>query len=289
MREKLGKGDQVALTACSDLLPRTAEPRIRELCGCLEELGLEPAAGGYLFGKEPLERSGREKAETLNGYYRDRKIRAVFDVSGGNAANEVLPWLDFEAVKRDPKPFWGYSDCTVLLNAVYTGTGTPGVLWQVRNLVGDAAGLQRERFGQWLEGGEALFSPRWKFCSGRSMEGILVGGNIRCFLKLAGTVYFPDLEGKILFLESLGGGPALLASLLAQLEQLGAFQKIAGLLLGTFTELEKDPGGTDILDLVYRRRIPSDLPVAVTGEIGHGGASRALLIGGRYEVKEGAV
>ena len=73
------------------------------------------------------------------------------------------------------------------------------------------------------------------------MEGILLGGNLRCFLKLAGTPYFPDLDGKLLFLESLGGGPELIASLLAQLSQLGVFQKIAGLLLGTFTELSKNP------------------------------------------------
>ena len=74
------------------------------------------------------------------------------------------------------------------------------------------------------------------------MEGILAGGNLRCFLKLAGTPYFPDLTGKILFLESLGGGPELLASLLSQLGQLGVFQKISGLLFRHLYRAGKESG-----------------------------------------------
>ena len=282
----LKEGEMVALTACSDLLPRTAEAQIQELCGCLEALGLIPAAGPHLFGEKPLEKSGREKAEILNRCYRDERIRALFDVSGGNGANEILPWLDFEAVKKHPKPFWGYSDCTVILNAVYTKTGNSGVLWQVRNLVRDAGALQRERFGRWMDGKEDLFSVNWRFCRGHSMEGILLGGNLRCFLKLAGTPYFPDLDGKLLFLESLGGGPELIASLLAQLSQLGVFQKSAGLLLGTFTELSKNPANPDVGTLLSRCGLPSGLPVAAASEVGHGGASRALVIGGRYIIEE---
>ena len=99
-------GDRVALTACSDLLPRTAKGQIRELCGRLRKMGLEPTFREEMFGDTSLDLTGREKAEILNGYYRDEKIRAVFDVSGGNGANEILPWVDWEAVQEDPKPFW---------------------------------------------------------------------------------------------------------------------------------------------------------------------------------------
>ena len=279
-------GDRVALTACSDLLPRTAKGQIRELCGRLRKIGLESTFREEMFGDTSLDLTGREKAEILNGYYRDEKIRAVFDVSGGNGDNEILPWVDWEAVQEDPKPFWGYSDCSVILNALLTRTGHPGVLWQIRNLVREQGKLQQIRFENWLtQANQELFQPNWQFCRGNFMEGILAGGNLRCFLKLAGTPYFPDLTGKILFLESLGGGPELLASLLSQLGQLGVFQKISGLLFGTFTELEKNPDNPGILKLLGRQEIPPNLPIAVTREAGHGADAKALLIGKKISLR----
>ena len=285
-RKSLRPGDRVALTACSDLLPRTAEGQIRELCGRLRKMGIEPIFREELFGDTSLDLTGRKKAEILNGYYRDEKIRAVFDVSGGNGANEILPWVDWEAVREDPKPFWGYSDCSVILNALLARTGNPGGLWQIRNLVREQGAEQSVRFENWLRGKDpGLFRPDWEFRRGTFMEGILAGGNLRCFLKLAGTPYFPDLTGKILFLESLGGGPELLASLLSQLGQLGAYRKISGLLLGTFTELEKNPENPGILDLLDRQALPGDLPVAITRQVGHGAGAKALFIGKRISLK----
>ena len=282
---RLRSGERVALSACSDLLSPAAAPQIDSLCGWLETFGLEAAAGEQLFGENALGLSGREKAEFLNGYYRDGSIRAIFDVSGGNAANEVLPWLDLEAVRRSGKPFWGYSDCTVILNALYAQTGVSGCLWQIRNLVREEGELQRRRFSSWMKGNDtSLFDVHGKFRRGNRMEGVLVGGNLRCFLKLAGTPFFPELEGKLLFLEALGGGPALLASLFGQLEQLGAFQKVSGILLGTFTELEQKPGNPGAFELLTRCRLPEDLPVAATREAGHGADSRGLWIGERCQI-----
>lgn len=57
---------------------------------------------------------------------------------------------------------------------------------------------------------------------------------MRCFLKLAGTRFWPDMEGKILLLEASGGEAAQMASCLAQLRQIGVFEQIRGILLGTF-------------------------------------------------------
>ncbi len=94
--------------------------------------------------------------------------------------------------------------------------------------------MQRRRF----ENRTALFDPQVRFVQGEKMEGVVVGGNIRCFLKLAGTRYFPDLWDKILLLEAYGGEVPQMATYLAQLKQLGAFEKVGGILLGTFTAME---------------------------------------------------
>ena len=113
------------------------------------------------------------------------------------------------------------------------------------------------------------------------MSGILVGGNIRCFLKLAGTEYFPDLPGNILLLEAYGGDEPQFLTYFSQLEQLGAFQKVSGILLGTFTQLEREKGAEQVWRLL-KDFVPEPLPVAKTAFIGHGTDSRAAVIGEKY-------
>lgn len=115
----------------------------------------------------------------------------------------------------------------------------------------------------------------------RQLHGIVVGGNIRCFLKLAGTEYMPDLTDKILLLESYSGTAARMETYLCQLEQLGAFRKAAGILLGTFTEMQKRRCEPSVGTLV-RRYAGADMPIAVTGQVGHGTDAKGIWIGKEF-------
>ena len=105
------------------------------------------------------------------------------------------------------------------------------------------------------------------------MEGVVVGGNIRCLLKLAGTPYFPDCRGKLLFLESRSGGPDRVAACLAQLRQMGVFSQISGLLLGTFSQMEKTNQQPAVPELVLAAVKNNELPIAATRQVGHGADS----------------
>ena len=126
-----------------------------------------------------------------------------------------------------------------------------------------------------------LYQFPYQFYQGNALQGTVVGGNIRCFLKLAGTEYFPDLTDKILLFEARSGSHAQLLTYFSQLEQLGAFQKVKGIMLGTFTQLEKEQQKPDIYQLL-QRYIPSEIPVVKTQYIGHGTDSKAIKIGGEY-------
>ncbi len=116
------------------------------------------------------------------------------------------------------------------------------------------------------------------------MKDIVVGGNIRCFFKLAGTKYFPELQGKILLLESLGGLQAQRATYLAQLQQLRAFEKVNGILLGNFKEMEKVGCESEIVELV-KDYVGPILPIAKTSEIGHKNDSKAIVMGKQIKIK----
>lgn len=271
----------VALTACSDPLLNSSKGCILRLKEVLEKMSLGVLYSERIFEGQDDRASGREKAKMLMNYYENPKVEAIFDVSGGNLANELLPFLDFKRVEANHKPFFGYSDLTVLLNAIYGRTGQKTVLYQVKNLVGECGGTAREEFFHtFLDGGKQLFQFPFEFFQGSHMEGIVAGGNIRCLLKLAGTGFFPDMKGKILFLESLSGSLPLHISQFYHLLTMGVFDEIDGLLLGTFTELEKNGGLYAIREVLRAIPFSRKIPIAKTWSIGHGRDSKALMIGG---------
>ena len=273
--------DTVCIVSCSDGMLPENQGKIEELKKVFYQMGLQVLESPYLYRKDALAVSPARRGEYLMSCYEIEQVKAIFEFSVGNLANQILEFLDFETIKKSGVQFWGYSDLTVVLNALYTKAGKSSWLYQVRNLVGRDGEDQRRRF----QGEREQFLPDdWKLLAGSRMEGILVGGNIRCFLKLAGTQYFPDLEGKLLFLESFGGSEGVIASLLTQLKQMGAFDKIGGLLLGTFTELDEKEGREKIEELVLSLRGERKFPVARTSQVGHGADSRGLPIGSIYKV-----
>lgn len=268
------------ITACSNGLPENKKEEISLLADVLGRYGVSSVMSRYLYEKsDGISGSGREKAEELMSFFENPGIRHIFDVSGGDMANEVLGYLDYQKIRESRAVFWGYSDLTVILNAIYAETGKVSVLYQIRNLLYDHGEEQQKRFSQWEENETAdLFALDGRFVQGHHMEGTVVGGNIRCFLKLAGTPYFPDFNDKILFLEARSGQVPQMTTFFSQLQQTGAFDKIEGLILGTFTQMETV--SKDIVPLALRY-VKDNLPVFRTLEAGHGTDSKAVIIGGR--------
>ena len=210
--------------------------------------------------------------------YKDSSIDAIFDVSGGDLSNEVLEYIDFDVIKNNPKPFIGYSDLSVILNSIYSQSGAPSYLYQVRHIVTNEENLNR--FTNFIKGlNNDLFNFKYNWIQGKSMEGIVIGGNIRCTLKLAGTKYMPDFKGKILLLESLGGDVAKMRTFLTQLKLMGAFKEINGIILGTFTEMEKNNYNPTIEELVKEIVNDKNMPIVKTKELGHGNDSKCIVIG----------
>lgn len=280
MKTEIKSGDKVGVVCCSNGWEKRKETKLRRLEEVLLGMRLVPVFSPYLFERGNVESgTAMERAQALMDFYRDDTIRGIFDISGGDIANGILPYLDFETIAAGNKLFWGYSDLTTVINAIYTKTGKPSVLYQICNLMYDHAEEQRENFINAVFGNnETLFQFPCEFLQGRAMEGVIVGGNVRCFLKLAGTAYFPELTDKILLLESLGGTVPQMLTYFSQLQQLGAFEQVHGILLGTFTQMEQERCQPDVWTLL-KRYVAPELPVAKTAFIGHGTDSRAALVG----------
>lgn len=280
----LQPNDKIGLVACSNGMSIASKDKIHKLIIKLQELGLQVECSPYLYAKEgAISGAAREKAQVLMRFYKDDRIKMICDISGGDLANEVLCYLDFEVLKKHPKPFFGYSDLTTILNAIYTKTRQISYLYQVRNLVGDHDKMQQDRFYASLcEGKEDLFQVQYEMVQGSQMSGILVGGNIRCFLKLAGTPLMPELQEKILFLEAMSGKVPQMTTYLYQLKLMGAFEKVRGIVLGTFTQMERENEIPRIEELVKEIVGDPKMPIAKTKEIGHGSDAKALKIGSYF-------
>ena len=282
----LNYGDKVGIVCCSNGQKHYYAEKLKCLENVLRDMGLQPVFSNYIYEKENIfSGTAKERADALMEFYKDDSIKSIFDISGGDVANGILPYLDYDIIADNSKLFWGYSDLTTVLNAIYEKTGRTSVLYQIRNLLYDCKEVQIADFRNTVLQNEAdLFQWEYEFIQQREMHGVVVGGNIRCFLKLAGTEYMPDLNGKILLLESYSGRVAKMETYLCQLQQLGAFDKVAGILLGTFTEMEAEKCKPGIEELV-KRIAGKELPIAVTRKIGHGTDSKGILIGRELTLK----
>lgn len=283
---KLRPGDKIGIVCCSNGWEKRKETKLRRLEEILLGMRLVPVLSPYIFERGGVESgSAMERAQALMDFYRDDAVKGIFDISGGDIANGILPYLDYKAIAESDKKFWGYSDLTTIINAIYAKTGKSSVLYQICNLLYEHAAEQQEHFKNAILGkSETLFQFPYEFLQGHSMEGVVVGGNVRCFLKLAGTAYFPALADRILLLESLGGTAPQMLTYFSQLQQLGAFDQVRGILLGTFTQMEQEKCKPDVWSLL-KSFVRPEFPVARTEFVGHGTDSRAVLVGeyGRFE------
>ena len=204
----------------------------------------------YLAGTD------EERAADLNAAFRDPSVDAIWCVRGGYGSGRLLPLLDWEAIRKNPKPLLGFSDITALLNGIYAKTGlvTFHAPTCSSNLSEYSLGeLKKVLFSTEAAGVVAAAPPlepkegfvdrddRLRRIVAGTGRGRLVGGNISVFSMLVGTPWEPPLEGSILFLEEVGEEPYRIDRWLTHFVLTGRLSKCAGIVLGKF----KDCGPSD--------------------------------------------
>ena len=280
-------GDAIGFISCSNGL--TNNDRSLEMVSSLsrklkDDFGLETVMGDVLFLDKETQQTEApaSRAGALLSLYSDASVKAIFDLSGGDLANEILPYLDFEIIKKNPKPYFGYSDNTVIVNAIQAKTGIQNILYNPKVLVSQEEVFQTQALSDLFNQNDADWTNTFEiggYRVSKQSSPIFVGGNLRCFLKLAGTPYWPELENKVLVLESAGGRYEAMCSGLAQLEQLGAFGKINGMLIGQFTQMALDGKTAAFLAVCRNYAARYGFPVWETDFIGHDDRSKPMRIG----------
>ncbi len=280
---RLARGSRVALVApAGPLLERDDLTRAEALCRALD---YEPVMGshtarryGYLAGTD------EERLGDLNAALSDRSVDAIWCIRGGYGTTRILDRIDFEALSRRPRALIGFSDITTILNAAVSRAG-------VVAFHGPVARASMPAFSRWhFERVLACAEPAGRLgrlpsqpdvlvpredrivtLSGGIAEGPLLGGNLSLLQCLIGTPYFPDFDGAILFLEDAGEALYRVDRMLAHLRLVGTLDRLAGVVIGRFTGLERNSadgalGFDEVLETYLR---PLGIPVGYGFPVGH--------------------
>ena len=287
----LKKESTIGFISTSDGINPDNKDRIEELIRILGNFGLNVILSKTVYKIDDyFSGTPRERAYELMSFFLNEKISAIFDISGGDSCNQILPYLDFKLIRKHKKIVVGYSDVSVLLNSLFKLSSIKSVYYNVHNLYGEDCKNQHLFFSKFFlenSNNKILFPYSWLNCN--SMKGVVIGGNIRCFLKLAGTKYIPDSDGKILFLEAFSGSLNKILSLFAQIEQLDFLKKISGIILGNFYEIEKKREDNLLIDYIFQINEKYNLPIIKTNNLGHKNDSLGFGIGDKIDISSNQI
>lgn len=211
--------------------------QIRSGLAYLAGLGYQIKTGKFVYGSScHFSGTPRERASDINGFFKNPEIAAIIATAGGYGAQDLLPYLDYEIIRQNPKPVIGFSDITALHAAIYARAGVSsiaGIMLKYDFSDGNIQPKTKVSFENLLNG-KFLPVTAGNILNHGQAEGILLGTNLCTLMSLAGTTYFPPLARSILLLEDIDEKSYRIERMLTQLEQQRDFEQIAGIIFGSF-------------------------------------------------------
>jgi muramoyltetrapeptide carboxypeptidase len=247
--KRLKPGDTVGLVAPATAVFQDVETDIaRE---SLEALGVKVKFGRHLRDKHGyLAGEDKARADDINKFFADTSIAAVLPIRGGWGSARVLPYLDFDTIKRNPKVLMGFSDITALHNSIQAKTGL--VTFHGPNGGGRWDAWSVDYVKRVLFDGEAVTMTNPKALSDRNSltqvdnrtrtitpgtaRGRIMGGNLTVLTAILGSPYVPDYTGAILFLEDVQENLYRIDRMLTSLKLAGILDKAKGVVFGNCSQ-----------------------------------------------------
>ena len=226
--------------------------------------------------------SPREKAEQIHAAFAEPGVDMILALRGGYSAMKILPFLDFELIRKHPKIIAGFSDLSALLNPIFERTGqvalhapmlinldTP-TAFTLNSLINAVKGYPEKNL---LKGAPCkVYQPG-------SAAGILKGGNLITLTALIDTDWEIDTPGAILFLEDVDEKLHQVDRYLTQWILTGKFKDIKALIIGDFRGLRSK----QVYDILASQ-MELNFPVVHCPYIGHVANKITLPIGAEVEL-----
>ena len=293
----LQPGDTVTLVSPSSPVDDSLDLQLAR--DVMEALGFRVRTGAhYADRRGHLAGSDAGRADDINAAFADTDTRAVICVRGGSGASRLLPLLDYDVIRANPKVLLGYSDITALHCAIHAQTGL--VTFHGPNGSGSWNSFNADQFRRLFferelmeyrnleDRGDELVQRRNRTITitGGRARGELVGGNLAVLTALAGSPYMPDFDGKVLFLEDVSEAPYRVDRMFSTLRLTGALDRIAGFIWGHCTDCDPGEGfGSLTIEQILDDYIrPLGIPAYRGAMIGHIRQQFIVPVGGRVEL-----
>lgn len=262
--KKLKAGDSIGIFSPSSPITYSCPKRFKRAKQYLQDKGFNIIEGN-LTGKHDFYRSGtiKERAEELNELIRKPEIKCIMSTIGGMNSNSILPYIDYEAFKRNPKIIIGYSDVTAILLAIYAQTGIstyygPALVASFGELppfddctykyfeeiivdeikipyVFEIPECWTDEYIGWetQDRSKEKRENKWITVNEGVVRGRIIGGNLNTIQGIWGSKYMPEIKnGDILFIEDSLKDIATIEKSFSLLKVNGVFDKISGIILG---------------------------------------------------------
>ncbi|MBN2334292.1 LD-carboxypeptidase [Candidatus Bathyarchaeota archaeon] len=307
--KRLREGDTIRLVAPASSIKSLSKKDVDRGLSNLMDLGFDVEVSSEAFTTwRGTAGPAKERARVIMEGFTDPDVDGLMCVWGGYNSNDLLEYLDWRLIRENSKPFIGYSDITALNNALLSKSGLvtfqgPAFItfchyflmpWEV------------DKFKKILMDGEAhrytpsptivddpfywrhpetpveeTANPGWTIINEGVAEGRLVGGHLGTLLLLAGTEYWPDMKGAILFVESdeEDGPPINILRQFRQLRHLGVFDEIEALLIGRIPSCVGLEGDLSLPLLLEDVLTGADMPVVSGMDFGHTNPIMTLPVG----------
>lgn len=309
---KIKEGEVIGLFSPSVPITVFCPKRTQRGIEYLENKGFKVLKGN-LTGKSDFYRSGSilERAKELNDLIKNKEVRCVMSAIGGMNSNSLLPYIDYQAFKDDPKIITGYSDVTALLLAIYAKTGIttfygPALVASFgefppyvdetfeyfKNLVIDDIKLPykidnpkfwTDEFIDWESQEHPKSRNKVKLItlSAGKATGRLIGGNLNTISGIWGTEYMPEIKkGDILLIEDSLLDIATVERSFSHFKLAGVFDKVAGIILGKHELFDNKGTGREHYDVLMEVIGNTNIPILAEYNCSHVHPMITLPIGG---------
>jgi len=273
---RLKKGDAVGIVAPASHFDLDI---FHKGIAVLESMGFNPIMDDGLYEKENYFAGPDEhRADLINRYFSDKKIKAIICARGGFGSIRILSLLDFQSIQANPKCFVGFSDITAILSVLSQKCGFTVFHGPNVTTLGKASQKIKDAFYSALATDRSVRMKAQKgiILKSGAATGQVAGGNLTTLCHLLSTPYQSDFTDRLLLLEDTGEAPYRIDRMLTQMKLAGCFGGIAGLILGTFR-------GCGRKDEIYRIAFDAfqeyDIPMLAGFPVGHGQSNLMVPMG----------
>jgi muramoyltetrapeptide carboxypeptidase len=287
----LQKGDTVALVCPAGFMP------VEKLSECIRVLNENwgfTTKVGTTIGRQHHYFSGtdEERIEDFQHMLDDDNVKAILCARGGYGLSRIIDKIDFTRFTENPKWIIGFSDVTILHSHIYRNYNIATLHGPMANAFNED-GFKNEfvhslRYA--LEGRKIKYLAKQHEFN-RKGEGIgeLVGGNLALLAHLVGTDSDLKTKGRILFIEDVCEYLYNIDRMMYQLKRSGKLDKLAGLIVGGFTDMKdtETPFGQTAYEIIRDAVAEYHYPVCFDFPVSHGKENYALKIGVGYKLKVG--